>query len=80
MAPVQRDKFLANSLPEHDKLLNSQGYKANEKYQPGVDSLTNNPSKAYFNNAGIAGSGANQQDQQPGGDNPGGRISSQGSI
>lgn len=57
MTNYQREKYLAGNLKEHDEMLKSPGYQANQANAPsGLDVLNNNPSKAYFNNAGIAGS------------------------
>lgn len=55
MAPDSRKRFMAENLDEHDKLLQDQGFRSYDQNQPMLDVVSNNPSKAYFGNAGIAG-------------------------
>lgn len=37
MAPESRKKFLSDTLEEHDKLLQEQGYRPSEQNQPMLD-------------------------------------------
>lgn len=60
--PNQRTTFLSGNVAEHDKLLGSLQsknglYGGGARQTSGLNILNNNPSKDYFNNAGIAGSG-----------------------
>ena len=62
LSQPQRSSYLANNLPEHDKLLNQIGNVKPGQFEQsvagGVKALNNVPSRQYFNNAGIAGSQA----------------------
>ena len=54
--PAQRGLFLSGNLDEHDKLLHQIGNaRAGDRASANLQALNANPSKAYFNNAGIAG-------------------------
>ena len=67
--PNQRQTFLAGNLTEHDKLLgslnNKNGIYGGTRQTSGLNILNNNPSKDYFNNAGIAGSGGSTLGNKP---------------
>lgn len=54
--PAQRGLFLAGNIDEHDKLLGQIGNaRAGDRASANLQLLNANPSKGYFNNAGIAG-------------------------
>ena len=61
MNKFEREKYLNSNLPEHDKLLASMGGAGTQP--PKLEALNNNPSKAYFNNAGIGG--GSRQENRP---------------